>query len=335
MSAVEYDFPTPEQGPSWLTIAINVFNDWVRRWNTESCGGGLKWQIFPGHLGYDYKNAIANGAFFQLSARLTRHTGNETYLEWAEKSWNWTRTIGLIDAGFNVFDGTDDTINCTEVNHIQWTYNVGMFLYGSAILYNYTNASDIWTIRTTGLLDAVATFLSPFSNSTNIMFEAVCEEALTCNPDQQSFKAYLARWMAASTKVAPYTTAAISELLRVSAGGAALSCSGGSDNATCGSKWYVGEWDGIYGVGQQLAAMEVIQGLLLNSTEPPIVQPNVHINTTPPATSTISVPRVTAASTPRPLFDHPSNVGVKHPDTDWIWVLIMGFVSVALLMTRC
>jgi mannan endo-1,6-alpha-mannosidase len=334
MSAVEYNFPNPAKHPSWLAIAVNVFNDWVGRWNTATCGGGLKWQIFEGHLGFDYKNAIANGAFFQLAARLTRHTGNETYLEWAERSWNWTTEIGLIDGNYNVYDGTDDTINCTEVNHIQWSYNVGMFLYGSAILYNYTNASDIWTSRTTGLLDAVATFVSPYSNATNIMYEAYCEEALTCNPDQQSFKAYLARWMATSGKVAPYTTAAVSELLRVSAGGASLSCSGGIDNVTCGSKWYTGGWDGTYGVGQQLTALEVIQGLLFNYTAPPRTLPNVHISNPPPAKKTIlPIPRVAPSS--RPLVDLPPSAGFKHLDTGWALALVLGFLSIALLMMRC
>ena len=305
MSAAEYSFPNPGVTPSWLDIAENVFNDFVRRWDLTTCAGGLKWQIFSSNLGYNYKNAIANGAFFQLAARLTRYTGNETYLFWAEKSFNWSQAIGLIGANYDVYDGTDDNLNCSEVNHEQWSYNVGMHLYGSAILYNYSNASDLWITRTTGLLAATSTFLSPFMNATGILYETECEKASTCNPDQQSFKGYLARWLAATARVAPYTRAAISQLLRSSAQGAAASCSGGVDNQTCGTKWYTGGWDGTYGVGQQLTAMEVIQVLLLNSTTPPSHLPNVHIGLAPATTIIpVAIPGVTASS--RPLHDHPN-----------------------------
>jgi hypothetical protein len=82
---------------------------------------------------------------------------------------------------------------------------------------------------------------------------------------------------------------------------------------------------------QQLAAMDVIQGLLLNSTEPPIVQPNVHIWMAP-ATTPMPVPEVTASS--RPLFDQ-RNDGIRHLDGGCIIALAIGFVSVALLMVRC
>lgn len=277
------------------------------RWDLTSCNGGLKWQIFKSNLGYNYKNAIANGGLFQLAARLARHTGNQSYVDWAEKSWNWSRSIGLVDARYNVYDGTDDTKNCSKVDHGQWSYNLGMFLYGSAMLQNFTNGSTLWTTRTTGLLEAAATFFSPFPNSTDIMFEAECEKGLICNADQQSFKAYLARWLTGTGILAPYTQGAIAKLISPSALGAAASCSGGADNQTCGSKWYVNGWDGTSGVGQQLAAMEIFQCLLVNNTNPPMVAGNVHIRSAP-AQSPIAPLEVTP--TARPLFDQP-NIGGK------------------------
>ena len=148
MSAAERSFPAPPQpNPSWLTFVTNVWNDLVLRWSTETCGGGLKWQIFPSNVGYDYKNTPSNGALFQLSARLARYTGNPTYVFWAEKSWYWMSDIGLIDQrNFNVYDGTDDTLNCSEINHIAWTYNAGMVLSGAAYLANYT-ADSLWLER--------------------------------------------------------------------------------------------------------------------------------------------------------------------------------------------
>ncbi|KAK5240259.1 hypothetical protein LTR16_010893, partial [Cryomyces antarcticus] len=172
MSAAEYGYPDPpSSSPQWLSLAEAVFNTMVPRWDTTTCAGGLRWQIFSSNAGYDYKNSISNGGFFQLAARLGRYTGNQTYIDWAEKIWDWSAGVGLIDRNYAVFDGTDLKINCTGVDHTQWSYNVGMYLHGAATLYNYTNGSALWESRTSGLLKASNTFFSPFSNATDVMFE--------------------------------------------------------------------------------------------------------------------------------------------------------------------
>lgn len=284
MSAAEHQYPAlPPPAPSWLQVTENVFSDMVNRWDNGSlgtpgtCNGGLKWQIFPSNNGYDYKNAPSNGGLFQLAARLARYTGDQMYINWAETTWDWMSEIGLISDRYQVFDGTDDNKNCSAIDHDQWSYNVGMMMYGSAVLANYTN-SQLWVDRTIGLLDWSVNFFSPFSNATGIMYEAQCETNMICNYDQLSFKAYLARWMAASAQMVPSIQNAVELLLRPSAQAAARSCSGGSDGVTCGAKWYLDVgWDGSWGLGQELSALEVIQGLLVNQTAPPVVGPKVKI----------------------------------------------------------
>ena len=137
MEAAELNFPSPPEGdPSWLALAQGVFNTQAARWDTTSCGGGLKWQIYPFNTGYDYKNGISNGCLFSMAARLYRYTGNQTYADWAVKTYNWCDEIGIISDSYQVFDGTNDLINCTQMNHEQWTYNVGVFLYGAAMMWN-------------------------------------------------------------------------------------------------------------------------------------------------------------------------------------------------------
>ncbi|EXJ60296.1 hypothetical protein A1O7_04448 [Cladophialophora yegresii CBS 114405] len=307
MAAAEYSFPQlPAPNPSWIQIVNNAWQDYVFRWNTSGCHGGLKWQFNPNNAGYYYKNSISNGAFFQISARLARFTGNETYVHWAETVWNWAWGIGLIDSIYNVYDGTDELINCTGIDHHQWSYNVGAFLYGAAVLQNFTNGSSPWIDRTAGLLAATNTFISPFQNASNIMFEAACEITNTCNTDQLSMKAYLIRWMAATSKMAPFTAGRIGEVLRASAQGAAASCTGGKTRDTCGSKWYLGRWDGTTGLGQELCALEATYALLVNQTNPPAVYPNVGISPavpspTIPVTATDGLPAVSASA--RPLHD--------------------------------
>jgi len=314
LSAAEYSFPQPPAPfPSWLTIVQNAWGDYFSRWNTSTCNGGLKWQFHPENAGYTYKNSVSNGAFFQISARLARMTGNQTYLHWANTIWNGSAGVGLIDNIYNVFDGTDETINCSAVDHHQWTYNVGVFLYGAAVLQNYTNGSSPWIERTAGLLDSANTFLTPFKNATDVLFEAECELDMTCDTDQLSMKAYLVRWLAATSIMAPFTMGRVGEILRTSAQAAARSCTGGADNNTCGSKWYLDGWDGTSGLGQQLSAMEVMYALRVNETNPPMTLSNVTIKPAPASptiapTATQKLPPPSA--TARPLYDNGAR-GVK------------------------
>lgn len=104
----------------------------------------------------------------------------------------------------------------------------------------------------------------------NIMVEVACEPQGTCDNDQPSFKAYLSRWMAATTQIAPFTANAIEPKLQTCAQGAAAQCSGGSDGTTCGRTWYSSTWDGKTGPGEQMSAMSVIQANLISKVGPPV-----------------------------------------------------------------
>ena len=221
----------------------------------------LKWQIFPSNNGYDYKSTIANACFMQLGARLARYTGNITYAEWADRVFSWMESVNYVNTTtWIVNDGAGDTTNCTEVDTDHWSYNAAANIYGAAVMYNITS-SPTWGARIDGLVAmAVKTFFSPFSNATNVMFEQNCEPANKCDTDQFSFKAYLARWMGKATMLLPDLIPQIQPLLTASAAAAAQACSG-SGNA-CGTKWYVGGYDGTTGVGQQMSAFETIQSLL-------------------------------------------------------------------------
>lgn len=66
------------------------------RWDTQYCGGGLRWQIFSWNNGYDYKNSVSNAALFHIAARLARYTGNQTYVDWAVKVFDWMESINLV-----------------------------------------------------------------------------------------------------------------------------------------------------------------------------------------------------------------------------------------------
>lgn len=274
MTAAERSFPLPSgASATYIELAKGVFNDMTGpRWNTSTCNGGLQWQFNPANAGFYYKSTITNGAFFQLAARLVRYTGNSTYSDWAEKTYDWIAGIGLIDGDYNVYDGAGDGSNCTGLDHDQWSYNVATMLLGTAVLAN-TSTDPIWATRAQGILTgAQRLFSSPFSNATNILFEYNCEEASKCNNDQLSYKAYLSRWMVAATQMQPSLKTQIMNLITTSAQGAALSCSG-MGASICGTKWYIGGWDGTEGLGQQMSALDTIQGLLVDGAEPPLIVP--------------------------------------------------------------
>ena len=141
MRAAELQFPNPSKSPSWLDLTINVFNDQVCRWDTSTCGGGLRWQMYTFNNGYDYKNAISTGAFFQLAARLAKYTGNQTYADWATNSYEWASSVGFIGPDYKVFDGALIEGNSSVIDHLQWTYTVGAFMYGSAVMTNSVRSS--------------------------------------------------------------------------------------------------------------------------------------------------------------------------------------------------
>ncbi|KAK4695278.1 hypothetical protein P7C71_g2446, partial [Lecanoromycetidae sp. Uapishka_2] len=267
MAAAEQKFPNPPAGkPQWLALAQAVFNTQASRWDTQFCNGGLRWQIFTFNTGYDYKNTISNGCFFNLGARLALYTGNDSYAQWADKTFNWTQAVGMMDSNYHFYDGAHTTLNCSDINKLQWTYNPGVYLLGAATMYNYTNGSQLWHDRISGILNASNIF---FQN--NVMYEVACEPTGTCDTDNYSFKAYLARWMVASTKYAPFIYNQVMTYVSTSAKAAALQCSGGPNGQMCGQKWTAGAtWDGTMGVGQQMSALEIIQANLIDTVQVPV-----------------------------------------------------------------
>ncbi|PHH92586.1 hypothetical protein CDD83_6748 [Cordyceps sp. RAO-2017] len=269
MSAAERNFPQPnEKLPAWLDIATNVFNSLVSRWHTDKCGGGMLWQIYPSNPnGMTYKNSISNGGLFQLAARLARATGNQTYLDWAVKAWDWSADKGLIDPqSYHVYDGVDIRSDCREVNKASFTYTSGIYLYGAAVLANHTGKPE-WADRADRLLDGAGWF---FYQDKKIMFEAACETIDKCNYDQVTFKGYLSRFMWQSAVMLPALRPKVESLLVPSARAAAATCTGGKDARQCGMRWYTGAFDDKPGLGSQMCALEAVQGLLSRQADPPL-----------------------------------------------------------------
>jgi len=107
-------------------------------------------------------------------------------------------------------------------------------------------------------------FPEQYGNQT--MTEYACEGQNNCNVDQRSFKAYLARWLAVTVQLAPFTTGQVMPWLTTSANAAAKACSDTSGGLACGRAWYTGGDDGLRDVGYQMSAMSVIQANLIGQS---------------------------------------------------------------------
>lgn len=270
LSAAERNFPQPNSElPSWLDISDNIFNELVGRWDTQHCGGGLFWQISPDNPnGMTYKNSVSNGGFFQLSARLARATGNknETYLNWAEKIWDWTAEMGILDNNtYRVYDGASIDTNCKGVTQKSFSYTTGIFLYGAAVMTNVTG-DDKWLQRTQKLLDQAG---AHFFTDDKIMYEPACEPKKTCNYDMITFKGYLSRFMWQTALMLPSLRDKVDSLMIPTAQAASSICTGGKDGRQCGMKWYTGSFD-YATLGGQMGALEAVQGLLSHGSAAPL-----------------------------------------------------------------
>ncbi|KAJ4245076.1 hypothetical protein NW762_014287 [Fusarium torreyae] len=220
LTAAEYGFPAPsEKQFKWIDLATAVWEDQRRRWDIEVkgkvCDGGLRWQIMTFNNGYNYKQTFANALFFNLGARLARFTGNETYADYAGKTWDWLEVSGLINnETWAVYDGSQSDTDCSKINHIQFSAPSASLAMGAAFMYNYTEGSKEWKERTENLTASTLNFFFPKKEGFK---EIACADGGKCSKDLVTYKAFAHRWLAVTTQVASFTADSILPAIRRSA----------------------------------------------------------------------------------------------------------------------
>ncbi|KAJ6150861.1 mannan endo-1-6-alpha-mannosidase [Penicillium chermesinum] len=260
LTAAEYGFPDRKEGFSWLSLAQGTFNTMKARWDNESCGGGMRWQLFVYQgSGYTLKNAISNGGFFQLAARLAMYTQKSEYADWARKTWEWCLTTPMINnKTWTINDSTQGSNNCADTDHMQWSYNYGVFLAGAAYMYTFytypkkTNDS-YWLEVVHGILGSIFKIFFP----KGIMYDPDCEIAQNCNNNEVLFKGEVVTWMALTALMIPDLYDEIMPKLKNSAVGAAASCSGLGNNS-CGVRWYQSKFDGHHSMEAEISSSCVL-----------------------------------------------------------------------------
>ncbi|KAK8018460.1 glycoside hydrolase family 76 protein [Apiospora marii] len=276
LGAAETKFKDPPSDePQWLALTQAVWNEQQKRLTTgfeKDCNGGLHWQVFSGNQGYDYKNTISNGAFFNMGARLALYSDNKTYADIATQSWDWTQGVGLVDKDWNVYDGantgpdpeTGKERNCTNINKLQYSYNAAVMIQGAAVMYKYTK-DDIWASRVESLTKRTLEFFFPNGTA----YEPTCEHAL-CTMDATSFKGYLHRWLGYAVQMVPAIRDTVMPVLESSARAAVKTCTGGDNGRMCGFRWSSGAFDNEVGAGQQMNVLGALSVLLMDDA-PPLV----------------------------------------------------------------
>lgn len=157
MAAAEYNLPDRPSGCSWLSLVQGVYNnqkDSQEGWDTSTCGGGFRWQKFPYQgTGYNLKNSVSNGGFFQLAARLAVYTEKQEYADWAVKVWEWSLANGLVNnKTWDVADSTNGENGCKDISSTQWTYNYGVYMNGCAYMYAFVSGGLLHLIASSNLI---------------------------------------------------------------------------------------------------------------------------------------------------------------------------------------
>ncbi len=119
MQAAELGFPAAPSGqPGWFELAQGVFDVMAARWRVAeagSCKGGLRAAILKDRaIDPDRMDSLSGAVFLNLGARLARFTGNQTYADWADKTWSWLVASHLIAENGTIYSSTNTRTNCSR-----------------------------------------------------------------------------------------------------------------------------------------------------------------------------------------------------------------------------
>jgi len=184
------------QASRYLAAARAIFTANTAAW-TGACGGGLHWNTKS-----SYKNAITNELFLTLAALLhQRVPGDQSYLSWAQRAWQWFSSSGLIGPDGLVNDGL--TPACQNNGSTTWTYNQGVILGGLAALFEITGDRAYLTQGESIAAAALSKLTIPGQPAApagpapapGILAELCEAPGGSCNGDQAQFKGIFVRYL--------------------------------------------------------------------------------------------------------------------------------------------
>ena len=127
----------------WSQV-VTLFDDIIGGWSDVD-GGGLHWNKNKTGDGR-YKTSCSNGPAMILAARLYQQTGEERYLEWAQRIYEYMYTHNRFP------DGVIKDHATLEDHEVTFSYNQGTWVGGLLELYKITGEEHYRTTAT-DLLD--------------------------------------------------------------------------------------------------------------------------------------------------------------------------------------
>jgi hypothetical protein len=114
-----------------LSRADQIFQLVTHGWDTDPthpCAGGVFWTQAPWSQD---RNTVSNGPGAELGLHLYLLTGKRSYLDWAKRMYDWTNGCLLAPNGL-YWDHVD---LAGTIEKTQWSYNQGVMLGASTLLY--------------------------------------------------------------------------------------------------------------------------------------------------------------------------------------------------------
>jgi len=177
LKIADYKRTHGESTDIYMNTANTIYDDVAMHYD-DTCGGGVWWTT-----GHTYKNAITNELFLYTSARGYQLTGNDKFLQNAQKTWTWLEASGMRNKQGLWNDGLDFN-TCQNNGQNTWTYNQGVITAGLGALYAITG-------NTTLLDQAEITLDATISLSTvGGIIKEICDNASasTCDDTSEQFK---------------------------------------------------------------------------------------------------------------------------------------------------
>ncbi|EGG05778.1 family 76 glycoside hydrolase [Melampsora larici-populina 98AG31] len=176
----------PRSNGDWISLATKTY-DQTGVETDDKCGGGIYWSRDRGSPSGVYKSLITQIEFISQGARNYLQTKNETALAQSKQVLDWIMSSGLgnLNTG-ELLDGMPSN-NCQQFTKTSWSYNYGQ-LIGSLAWMNLATKNQTYLDMISPFFDYSVKLFAP----TGVITE-LCEADVSCNRDQQGFKAIYAR----------------------------------------------------------------------------------------------------------------------------------------------
>lgn len=234
----------------YLVTARAIHAHMAKNWR-EDKGGGVIWCEDPDK---QKPNAITNQLFAILSARLSVRTHEPEYLQWAERTLEWTRTTKL-------YDGTA-IVDAPGHRGDYWCTNQGTYIGMLTALFQAT--------KRTAFLDEAAAFTeTALARAGLVTADGVLVEKLGTKGDASLFKGVFARYLGQlrdvliAEKVHAETAARIDRVLRASV--ASMLVHGVGTDGFYRAEWHEGAKDAEEGFNAQISAIAALVAMLPDS----------------------------------------------------------------------